>query len=189
MSLMTEQLLKAGLVTEEQVQKANKKTNNKQKARSAAKHGNRQKPANKQHGNKNKQRKKTVNQEKSDLETFYRMRSAEENKEKQEALRKKKEAALRKKQINKKINKLILDNALEINESADIRYNFVVGTTIKYLFVTPEQQAQLAKGELAITFLKGKRFIIPVETARKILEINPDKMVVMSVSLKGASTN
>lgn len=176
MSLMSDQLLKAGLVTEEQLEKASKRTANKQKNRTPVSREGKRKA-----GNKNRQSANSARREQSDLEMFYQMRSAEENKAGREALRKKKEAAQRKKEMNKKINRLILDNALEINESAEIRYNFVVGTTIKYLFVTPEQQEQLAGGELAITFLKGKRFIIPVETARQILEIDPGKMVVMPV--------
>ena len=172
---MSDQLLKAGLITEEQVKKATESSLKKNK-----KHSNKR---SKKTGVKNQKARK---KEQSDLEKFYQLRSSEENKEKQEALRLKREAALRKKEMNKKINKLISDNALdtntvEENNSAEIRYNFVVGTTIKYVFVTEEQQQGLANGELAITFLKGKRCIIPAEIGKQIHAINPGKIVVQAI--------
>lgn len=161
MSSLSDQLLKAGLVTEDQVKKAAEKPKNVKK--------NCAKPNNK----KPKPRK-----EPSDLAQFYKERATVERKDKQEALRKKQEAARIKKETNKKINKLISDNLLN-DESAEIRYNFVVGTTIKYLYVTEEQQQKLADGKLAITFLGGKRSIIPFDIAQDILKLNPDKIVII----------
>lgn len=166
MSSMSEQLLKAGLVTKEQVNKAAEKPNKKHVKKPVAKH--------KKHKLKSK-----VSREQSDLEKFYKLRSSEENKEKQQALKKKQEAALRKKEMNKKINKLISNN-IKNDENAEIRYNFVVGTTIKYLFVTELQQEQLANGELAITFHGGKRCLIPTGVGKQILEINPQKILVVN---------
>jgi len=181
MSLMSEQLLKAGLVTEEQVKKASK----------SGTKGNKKYPPQRPNNKSTKNHIKAKKKEQSDLEKFYKMRSSEENKIKQEALRQKKEAALRKKEMNKKINKLITDNTQdanngEQNNNAEIRYNFVVGTTIKYVFVTEEQQEKLANGELAITFLKGKRCIIPAETGKQILAINPEKVVINAAENKPA---
>lgn len=165
MSSMSEQLLKAGLVTEEQVKKVAEKPKNKPNKRPASK-------LKKQVKNKGKR-------EQSDLEKFYSLRSSEENKEKQEALRKKREAAQRKKEMNKKIGALVSKNILNIND-AEIRYNFVVGTTIKYVFVTEEQQEKLARGQLAITFHGGQRCIIPSDIGTEILGINPNKIVVVN---------
>ena len=82
------------------------------------------------------------------------------------------------KETNDKINKLLTDNLLN-DDAAEIRYNFVVGTTIKYLFVTEEQQQKLADGELAISFLGGKRALIPVAIAKQITDINPNKIVII----------
>lgn len=161
MSSLSDQLLKAGLVTKEQIEKAVEKPK-------------RKKTANKKHTAK----KQKVKKEPSDLAQFYQERSKVENKEKQEAVRKKQKVARIKKETNKKINKLITDNLLN-DESADIRYNFVVGTTIKYLFVTEKQQQDLVDGKLAITFLGGKRSLVPVEIGKEILKINPDKIVII----------
>lgn len=173
---MSEQLLKLGLVSEEQVKEAAEKP--------------KKKPFKKTVSNRKKQAKtkSKSRSEKSDLEEFYKLRASEDNREKQEALRKKREAAQRKKEMNKKINKLISENTLN-EEDAEIRYNFVVGTTIKYVFVNEKQQQQLAEGQLAITFLGGNKCIIPVKTAKEILVINPKKIVVLSDPTEDLSTS
>lgn len=173
MSSLSDQLLKAGLVTEEQVQKAAEKPK-KRKPKAKVK--------NKTHqNNKQKQTHPAVKKENSDLAQFYKERASLERSEKQEAAKKKQEAARIKKETNDKINKLLSDNLVN-DETAEIRYNFVVGTTIKYLFVNEEQQQKLADGELAISFLGGKRALIPTAIAKQITELNPNKIVVISDS-------
>ena len=172
MSSLSDQLLKAGLVTEDQVKKAAEKPKPKPKKKFT---GNRHTPKRNHKPAPSQKPKREV----SDLEQFYKERSALERNEKQEAIRKKKEADKIKKETNDKINKLITDN-LKNDDAADIRYNFVVGTTIKYLFVTEKQQQQLADGSLAITFLGGKRSLIPIDTAKEIKALNPNKIVIMT---------
>lgn len=167
MSSLSDQLLKAGLVTKEQVKKAAekpKKTHSKKRL------------TNNKDTNKQKPQKK---REQSDLAQFYNERSKADNKEKQEAARKKQEAAKLKKEINAKVNKLITENLLN-DESAEIRYNFVVGTTIKYIFVTAQQQQDLSDRKLAITFLGGKRSLISFEIGEQILKVNPQKIVIVA---------
>jgi hypothetical protein len=51
---------------------------------------------------------------------------------------------------------------------------------VKYLYVTEQQQRELADGVLAITFLEGKRCLIPSEVAQQILAIDPDKLIVLN---------
>jgi len=169
MSSLSDQLLKAGLVTEEQVKKAAEKPKG-------------YKP-NKNNANKSQQQKRPVatkaKKENSDLAQFYKERASLERNEKQEAAKKKQEVARLKKETNDKINKLITDNLLN-DETAEIRYNFVVGTTIKYLFVNEEQQQKLADGELAISFLGGKRALIPTTIAKDITQLNPNKIVIIA---------
>jgi len=170
MSSLSDQLLKAGLVTEEQVKKAAEKPKFKRKNSLA-------KQANKKTTKKSTSKPKKQ-AEQSDLAKFYGERKQQENKEKQEIARQKQEAARIKKETNAKINKLISDNLLN-DDAAEIRFNFVVGTSIKYLFVTEKQQQDLADGKLAITFLASKRSLIPVETGEEILKINPSKIVII----------
>ena len=166
MSSLSDQLLKAGLVTEEQIKKASAKP--KRIIKTSPKPAEQKKPR----SQKNKS-------EDSDLALFYKQRSKLEQSEKQEQIRKKQEAAKLKKETNDKINKLINDNLLN-DDSADIRYNFVVGTTIKYVFVTEQQQKDLAEGVIAITFHNGKRALIPAKTAKDISQLNPGKIVILN---------
>lgn len=175
MSSLSDQLLKAGLVTEEQVKKA---------AEKPKKHKSHKKSTNKSLKQKSARTNKSK-KEPSDLAQFYKKRASLEKSEKKEIERKKKEAAKLKKETNDKINKLLTDNLLN-DETAEIRYNFVVGTTIKYLFVNEEQQQKLADGELAISFLGGKRALISKEIAEEIRAINPNKIVVIADSTKQA---
>jgi len=172
MSSLSEQLLKAGLVTQEQLEKAVTKPKNKSHKQTTQK---KPQTLNK----KNSSRKKSsTKKELTDLEKFYKERERSERKEKQDAIRAKKEAARIKKETNAKINSLISNNLLN-DESAAIRYNFVVGSTIKYLFVTEQQQEQLTKGELAITFMGGKRSLIPADIGKEVLKLNPNKIVII----------
>ena len=165
MSSLSDQLLKAGLVSEEQVKKAAEKPKFKPEKQTTK-----------------EAKKPRAKQEQSDLAKFYGERKQLENKEKQEEAHKKKEAARLKKEMNEKTNKLISDNLLN-DEAAEIRFNFVVGTSIKYLFVTEEQQQGLVDGKLAITFLASRRSLIPVEIGEAILKINPKKIVIIPANI------
>ncbi len=160
MSSLSDQLLKAGLVTEEQVKKASEKP---------------KKKAYKTHKKTIQKKQKT---EPTDLAQFYAERKKLENKEKQQAAQQKIEAARLKKENKLKIDKLISANLLN-DDDAEIRYNFVVGTSIKYVFVTEQQQQELIDGKLAFTFLGSKRCLISLDTAKKIKTIDASKIVVI----------
>ncbi|MEE9352200.1 MAG: DUF2058 family protein [Thiotrichaceae bacterium] len=164
---LRDQLFQAGLVTEEQVTEAEKPK--KKKLRTHKKNKPQQKPATKKKSKKPQ----------SDLAQFYQQRSNLERKEKQQEDKEKQEAARLKKERRQKVGKLIKENALK-EEEGEIRYNFVIGTSIKYMFVTEAQQQQLSEGKLAITFLGGKKRLVPTNIAKKILEVDPKKIVILS---------
>lgn len=173
MSSLRDQLLKAGLVTEEQVKKAEtkpkpssrpKKNNNKSKPRSNAS----------QSKNADAKPKK---RELSDLERFYKERDSTEKAEKEAQDRQRKEAARIRKQNRAKIGALIRNN-MQNDEAAELRYNFVVGSSVKYLFVTEAQQDLLSAGKLAIAFLGEKRCLITPDVADQILEIEPSRIII-----------
>ncbi len=167
---LQDQLLGAGIATEEQLKKAQEsKKRSKKKFTSKAKN-----TANKPQQNRPKKKKKPV----SDLAQFYQQRNTVERQEREEAEKKKKEAARLKKLNAKKIRKLLLDNLQNV-EDAEIRYNFVVGTNIKYLYVTEQQQESLVQGELAITFLGGRRCLIPMNIVDELRQIDPNKLIII----------
>ena len=172
MSSIRDQLLKAGLVTEEQVKQAETKPKANKK--------------NKPSVNQSKQGKNTKprtakpqakKRELTDLERFYQERDTTDKAEKAEQEKQRKEATRIRKEKRAKIGSLIKTNMVN-DEAAEHRYNFVVGSSVKYLFVTEAQQEQLAKGELAIVFLGEKRCLIPAEIGKEIKAIEQSRLVI-----------
>jgi uncharacterized protein YaiL (DUF2058 family) len=161
MSSLRDQLLKAGLVTKEQVKKSETKPKRDKSNKKPQKFAKKHKPK----------------KERSELEMFYRQRSNSENKERQLAKKAKEEATQRRKERNIKISRLVNENKLTIDD-ANERYNFIVGTAVKYLYVNAKQLDQLAKGELALTFLKGKCCVISIDIAEKIKKIDNKRLVI-----------
>ncbi len=115
----------------------------------------------------------------SDLEQFYRERASLERQEKAAEEQRKREMAERKKRTRQQVRELLAANPLNVEDAA-IRYNFVIGDSVKYLYVTEQQQQELADGKLAITFMDGKRCLISNEVARQLRVIDPDKLVIIN---------
>lgn len=198
---LSEQLLKAGLITQAQIDQAEQtKQQQKEKAKEAREQA-KLKPAKpnrnftpkphkpaaaKPEGVTTPQADKQPAPNKpakprksSDLEQFYRERNELERQEKAAEEQRRREMAERKKQTRQQVRELISAHLKNVDDAA-IRYNFVVGETVKYLYVTEQQQQDLAAGTLAITFLEGKRCLIPSEIAEQILVIDPDKLIVLN---------
>jgi len=175
MSSIRDQLLKAGLVTEAQVKEAETKPKppvNKKRQSRASDSSQRKNAASLA---KKPQKKK---RELTDLERFYQERDTTDKAEKAEQDKQRKEATRIRKEKRAKIGTLIKTNMVN-EESAEHRYNFVVGSSVKYLFVTEAQQEKLSSGELAIVFLGEKRCLIPSEIGRQIKEIEASRLVIV----------
>lgn len=160
---LQEQLLKAGLATEDQMRKPAR-----QKSKPPAK--NRKKPARK------KPAAAAVSKDDSniDLRAAYAERRRDEQRAEEEA---RAQAALRK--ANKlKVNKLIESSAQDTT-GGTISYQFLVGKNIKKLWVTEQQRDDLVSGELGITFLGGKRCVITKAAADEINVLDPKKIIVI----------
>lgn len=159
---LQEQLLKAGLATEEQLEKAQQaRQRPRPKARKKPKSRPRPKPA---------ARQGTA----PDLKAAWDARQKAEQEEAAEKARLK----ARRKANRKKIRKLIANNTLNIEE-AEIGYQFIIGSNIKKVYVTGAQRQQLLAGELAITFLDGKRCVITRTVADEVLQLDPGKVMVI----------
>jgi hypothetical protein len=179
-----EQLLKAGLVTQEQIEQANQpkpkpkhteKPAHKDKRAAKVRADSASRPPVIPHPAKSSKPPRTP----SDLEQFYKERAQLERNEREEAERIARERAARKKQTRAQVQALIQGHVQNLAD-ADIRYNFVVGDNIKYVYVTETQQQSLADGTLAITFLEGKRCLISAEIAAQLLELDPSKLVIIN---------
>ena len=179
---LSDQLLRAGLITQEQIAKAD---DDKQKQKERARAKFKKKASSPQAQAKNKTAKpankpkpaKKPTKEASDLAKFYQQRNQVEQAERTAEEKRKREVAERRRKTRKQIRQLIEGN-VKNDEEATIRFNFVVGETVKYLFVTEEQQTQIAAGELSITFMDGKRCLISSEIGEQILALDPDKVMV-----------
>ncbi|MEZ5476167.1 MAG: DUF2058 family protein [Thiolinea sp.] len=194
---LSDQLLRAGLITQEQIDKAEQ---DRQQRKVKAKSGPPPRPdgskGKKPQNRQGKPGKDAASAERkpsqpsrpapsgkkpprspSDLEQFYRQRSELERAEREAEEQQRREAAKRRKATRKQLRELIAAHALNTEEAA-IRFNFVVGETVKYLFVTEQQQQELASGQLSITFMDGKRCLVPQAIGLQILELDPEKIVV-----------
>lgn len=173
---LREQLLQAGLITAEQIEKANQP-----KPRPPSRNHNtpQGKPQEKPKKTSNNKTKSPARKEPDDLARFYEARAITERTERQQEEQRQREIAERRKQTREQIAVLVSSNLQNVDD-ADTRYNFVVGDNIKYLYVTEQQQQALADGKLAITFQAGKRCLIPSEIAQQILALDPDKIIIIS---------
>ncbi len=162
---LQEQLLKAGLATEEQLTRATSP---------------KRKPPRKQGkgagGSANRQRQKGARKPGNQSSDLARAYAARQQAEREEAARKKRLKAQRK--ANRaKIRQLTLDNCLNVDD-AELPFQFMVGTNIKNIYVTPDQRKQLLEGQLRITFQDGRRCLISTDIAAKIHELDPEKLII-----------
>jgi len=141
---LQDQLLKAGLVDKEKAKtiKKNKQKQSKQKL---------------------KQKKVVVDEVKLRSEQAQQEKIAKDR----ELNRLRAEQAKQKDILNQ-IKQLILLNAIEDDNHADVAYNFTDGTVIQKMYVSSETQAQLSKGKLVIVKLDDSYKVIPTVVADKI---------------------
>lgn len=161
---LQEQLLKAGLATEKQVNKANAEKNKQKK-----------KAPKKPKAERNKS-------EQSDLAAAYSARRKQEQKEHAEAQR----LAAQKKANRAVIKQLVKENTLNVKDAQE-SFQFVIGSNVKKIYVTAEQKTKLQAGELGITFQNGARCLVPRGLILKIQELDPEKTVFLNPSEKSDS--
>jgi uncharacterized protein YaiL (DUF2058 family) len=166
-----DQLLKAGLVTKKQVQKAQQDQTRKKKQ---------------QHNNK-----KAAEQKK--LAAQQAAKQAAEKKARRDLeLNKKKEEQARQKANSIEINQLITNNCLARDESCEIVYNFEHNKKIKRIYVDDVMKEQIIKGKLGIARIEGRYELVPLAIAEKIQQRNPKRIVIFSeaaLSEKKTTTN
>lgn len=152
-----EQLLKAGLVTKQQVQKANKAKHQKKKKQSK------------------KQSKKQI------IVDEVKIKSQQQAKEKSDydrSLNKKKELQARQRAISAEINQLVTGNFIKRNESCEIIYNFEHQKKIKHIYVNHDMKQQIIQGKLGIARIEGRYELVPIEIAKKIQQRNEKRIII-----------
>lgn len=76
------------------------------------------------------------------------------------------------KKLKAQIKTLIDENKLD-NWKGELVYRYLVEKRIRELYVTEEMHKQLADRTVAVTRLNGDTYLVPLATAEKIKEINP----------------
>jgi hypothetical protein len=149
-----EQLLKAGLVTRQQVKKANQ-----QKGKNTRElHAKKIKPVD---------------------ETRLKIQQAAEEKQKRDReLNQKKQEQARQQAISAEINQLITTNLIARDQSCEIIYNFEHNKKIKRVYVTGDMKNQIIAGKLGIARIEGRYELVPREIAEKI-QLRNEKRVIL----------
>ncbi len=150
-----EQLLKAGLVTKQQVQKANKSKHKKNKQMS--------------------KKDKPVDEAKLKSQQL-----ASEKAKRDRELNLKKEHQARQKAISTEINQLIISNCIKRDNSCEITYNFEHQKKIKHIYVNSEMKQQIINGKLGIARIEGRYELIPKAIAEKIQERNEKRVILFT---------
>jgi len=146
---LQDQLLKAGAASKQQGQKASTERRKKNKQKKKKGSG--------PQLNENSIESRQIQAEKA-------ARDRELNRQRQEAANNKAIAA--------QILQLIELNRLP-REDCETAYNFIDGTLVRKIFVSPEMLAQLSRGVLAIARLGESYEVVPLVIADKIKERNP----------------
>lgn len=158
---LQDQLLKAGLVTEDQLRDANKP-----------------KPVKKAAKGRGGKKKKSPARQVRKNETRQDTAAAQ-----QKPARKKQDTASGKRIVTgkpsealRKAQRIQIDDLIkrhkQNNPKAEDTYHFVVGKKVKHIYVTPEQAAALAERRLAITELDATFWLIPAEQVEALLALD-----------------
>ena len=160
-----DQLLKAGLVTRQQVQKARKETQKKNKQQRSKKA-------------------KVV-----DEATLKAQQAAEKKQKQDRELNKRKEEQARKKAISIEINKLVADNKLDRKEGCDIVYNFEHNNKVQRIYVNAEMKKQIVQGRAGIARSEGRYEVVPAAIAQKIQQRNENRIILFENEDKPVDEN
>jgi hypothetical protein len=148
---LQDQLLKAGIADKKQAKKANQEKRVKRKK------------------NKGKKTTPEVNQTRKN-QLAQAKRSRELNRQSNQEREKQARLA--------QVRQLIEENRLDLRKYEN-PYYFKVGRKIKKLYVNDEITQKLGRGQLAIVTLNSVYEIVPAEVARKIVDRDPDSLVVL----------
>ena len=153
-----EQLLKAGLVSEQQVKQVQK---------------------DKQKKHRQVQGKKKNAPSEAQLKAQQEAQKLREEKaQRDRELNKRKEDQARGKAISAEINQMILDNLITRDQSCEIAYNFEHQKKVKRIYVNADMKDKVIKGVLGIARIEGRYELVPASIAEKIKQRNEKRVVI-----------
>ena len=149
-----EQLLKAGLVNQQQVDKVNQEKRRKNKQQRQKKKG----PV----VDENRQRLQQAAKQKADRDRELNLR---------------KEEQARNKAISNEINELIKQHRIARDEGCEVPYNFEHQGKVKRLYINESMRLQILQGKLGIARIEGKYELVPASVAKKIRQRNEKRVL------------
>jgi len=149
-----EQLLKAGVVSKQQVHKANK---DKQK------------------------KKKQLNKKQTapDESQIKAQLAAKEKAQRDRELNQRKEEQARNKAISAEINQLISGNRIDRSKECEIAYNFEHQKKVKRIYINEQMKQQVIQGKLGIARIEGRYELVPRAIADKIQQRNEKRVIIV----------
>lgn len=147
-----EQLLKAGLVSKQQVQQVNKEKQKKKKQQ--------------------KSKKPQV-----DESALRAQKAAQQKAQRDRELNEKKQQQARARAISAEINQLILDHMIERDDSCDLVYHFEHDKKVKRIYINQQMKQQLIEGTLALARIDGRYELVPLAVAEKIKQRNEKRVI------------
>ena len=148
-----DQLLKAGLVTKQQVKKAQKDSN------------------------KNKKEQRAKKEHIVDEIKIKAQQAAKEKAELDRELNKRKEEQAKQKAISAEIDQLITTNCIKRSDECEIVYNFEHRKKINRIYINDEMKQKIIAGTLGIARIEGRYELIPKIIAEKIKQRNEKRVV------------
>lgn len=152
-----DQLLKAGLVSKKQIQKANKAKHDKKK----------------QQGSKKKAA--PVDETK-----IAAQKAAKEKADQDRELNRKKEQQARKKAVSAEINQLIIKNRIERGDDCEIAYNFTHGGKVNRIYISNGMKQQIIQARSGIVSIDGRYELVPRAVAEKIQKRDESRVILFS---------
>lgn len=151
-----DQLLKAGVVSKQQVQQANTDKNKKKKQQ-------------------RNQKNKAVNEA-----SIKAKQIADAKTQRDRELNQKKQIQAKAKALSAEINQIILDNLIKRDNTCEIIYNFEHDKKIKRIYVNAEMKQQIIKGKLGLARIEGRYELVPASVAEKIKQRNERRIVIFT---------
>lgn len=150
-----DQFLKAGVVTKQQVKKAQSAKNKKNKQQRSKKE-------------------KVVDENKLKAQQAAKEKAAADRE-----LNKRKEEQARQKAVSAEIDQLISKNCLKRDDDeCDIAYNFEHRKKVNRVYVNKDMKQDIIDGKLGIARIEGRYELVPFSIAEKIQQRNDKRVIV-----------
>ena len=89
-------------------------------------------------------------------------------------------------QLNVEIRRILDAEAEKAEPDSDTPFHFARGDRLKRLYVSADQRRRLAAGELAIVGFRGRHHLVPRRAGERVLELRPEVFVFIETAEAGA---